>query len=118
MCYLINCPDRGTWRPVLALRTRKDASPVRLAFAHLTACDAHKQEATVDSFLSPEGFDKISRVLRDAGKPVPMRKLTTLQWEKIHTIPSPVPPEPAVVAATEEMDEESHPAQISRDATT
>jgi len=107
MCYLINCPDRGTWRPVLALRTRKDASPVRLAFAHLTACDAHKQEATVDSFLSPEGFDKISRVLRDAGKPVPMRKLTTLQWEKASDAVPAVPTEPAVVLASEEIDEAS-----------
>ena len=82
MCYLTNCPDHGSWKPVLALRTRKEAEPVHMSFAHLTACEDHKQVATVDSFLSPEGFDKLSRILREAGKPVPLRKLTTLHWEK------------------------------------
>jgi hypothetical protein len=84
-----------------------------VSFSHLTACDAHKQAATVDSFLSPEGFDKLARVLRDAGKPVPLRKLTTLHWRKATGEPTAIdmPGEPALVMASESIDEASKPLE-------
>jgi hypothetical protein len=97
--------------PVLALRARKETAPFHMTFTHLTACDAHKQAATVDSFLSPEGFDKLARVLREAGKPIPVRKLTALQWRKATGEPPAIgmPSEPALVMATEGIGEASEP---------
>jgi hypothetical protein len=49
-------------------------------------CEEHKGE--IDNYLSVEGFDKLVRIMREAGKSVPIRRLTTLNWEKIKEKPA------------------------------
>ena len=57
----------------------------------------------MDSFLSEEGFDKLARHLRDAGKPIPIRRLTTLDWEPTPLEDSAPSSKPAIVAASEPL---------------
>lgn len=99
MCYLDACPNPGIWQPILNLKSRSDGTPTSLRFKTIRACDEHKSASTVDSFLSDEGFDKLARHMRDAGKSIPQRKLTTLDWEQDPTIDPSPPPSPQEIPA-------------------
>ncbi len=82
MCHTRGCSLPGTARPVLELRPRKDRPGPRLRFGDdVVLCEGHRATATVDTFLSPEGYDKICKHLREAGKRPPARKNITLCWE-------------------------------------
>jgi hypothetical protein len=80
-CLHEPCPNEATWRPILKLRSRQNGPATALRFTEITLCEQHRQSGEVADFLSPEGFDKLARILREAGKPVPTRRLTTLAWE-------------------------------------
>jgi hypothetical protein len=82
MCYLADCTAPGIWQPILNLKSRSNGTITPARFKTIRVCDGHKTSSTVDSFLSSEGYDKLARHLRDAGKSVPQRRLTTLSWEK------------------------------------
>ena len=82
MCYLAACTETGIWQPILNLKSRSNGSVTPLRFTKIRVCDKHKTASTVDSFLSDEGFDKLARHMRDAGKSVPQHRLTTLAWKK------------------------------------
>jgi hypothetical protein len=82
MCYLDPCTNPGIWQPILNLKSRSNGEITLLRFKTIRVCDGHKKDSTVNSFLSDEGFDQLSRRLRDAGKSIPIRKLITLAWEK------------------------------------
>ena len=82
MCYLTPCAEPGIWQPILNLKSRSNGSVTTLHFTKIRVCDKHKTASTVDSFLSDEGFDKLARHMRDAGKSVPQHRLTTLSWKK------------------------------------
>ena len=97
MCYLDPCPNPGIWQPILNRPSRSNGARTTLKFMAIRVCDEHKVSSTVNSFLSNEGFDKLSRHLRDAGKSVPQHKLTTLSWKQdpigeIATAPKDNPP--------------------------
>ena len=104
-CYLDPCPNPGIWQPILELRSRSSGAMTPLRFKTIRVCDEHKKISTVDSFLSDEAFDQLSRRLRDAGKSIPVRKLITLTWENDPIEkPSATPKEsPLVVSAEEEL---------------
>ena len=82
MCYLTPCTEPGIWQPILNLKSRSNGAATTLRFTTIRVCDKHKTTSTVDSFLSDEGFDKLSRHMRDAGKSVPQHRLTSLAWER------------------------------------
>ena len=82
MCYLDPCTNPGIWQPILNLKARSNGKITTLRFKTIRACDEHKAVSTVDSFLSSEGYDKLARHLRDAGKSVPQHRLTSLSWER------------------------------------
>jgi hypothetical protein len=81
MCHLNNCKNPGTCSPVLELRPRKNKSGPKLRFKDVSVCDEHRETSTIDTFLSDEGYTKISKQLREAGKTPPARKNITLSWE-------------------------------------
>jgi hypothetical protein len=105
MCYLSPCTEPGIWQPILNLKSRSNGTVTALRFAAIRACDKHKTASTVDSFLSDEGFDKLARHLRDAGKSAPQRRLTTLSWKRapIETPPTASQESPPVVSAGEAL---------------
>ncbi len=47
----------------------------------VAVCEMHKEHATLNDFLSDEGWNKISKHLRESGKGHFMKSLTTLDWE-------------------------------------
>ena len=103
MCYLADCSTPGIWQPILNLRSRSNGAITTLRFKTIKACDEHKTASTVDSFLSDEGYDKLARYLRDAGKSVPQHRLTTLSWERAPIeAPSPKPPEDSAAVSAED----------------
>jgi len=68
MCYLATCSSPGAWKPILKFRSRSNGPATILHFKSISTCEEHRKTSTVDSFLSEEGFDKLARHLRDAGK--------------------------------------------------
>lgn len=82
MCHTRGCDLPGTCRPVLELRPRKDRPGPRVRFRDdVSMCPGHAGAATVETFLSNEGFDKLCKHLREAGKKAPPRKYVVLHWE-------------------------------------
>jgi len=103
MCYLATCSSPGAWKPILKFRSRSNGPATILHFKSISTCEEHRKTSTVDSFLSEEGFDKLARHLRDAGKSVPIRRLTTLDWEPAPIEESVPGSETAIVAANEPL---------------
>jgi hypothetical protein len=82
-CSHDDCEKPARWRPALDLRTRKDARPTRARFEQLAYCDEHHRSLHLDAFLCDEGFTKLTKHVREAGKPVPNKLCTTLAWEPL-----------------------------------
>jgi len=82
-CSQEGCSEKGIFRPVLNLRASRTGSTTKLRFTQLGLCESHHRNKTIDDFLSAEGFDKLVKHLREAGKHAPVRKLTLLDWETI-----------------------------------
>jgi hypothetical protein len=68
---------------MLQLRSAKKGPVTLLRFSQLVFCDEHKATSTLESFLSDEGFVKISKYMRENGKKAPAQRNTTLAWEKL-----------------------------------
>jgi len=79
-CSHDDCPDSPAWHPAIVLRSRRSAAPRRAVLVHLGYCDGHRGSLTLATFLSDEGFTKLAKHVREAGKPAPDRPLTTLEW--------------------------------------
>jgi hypothetical protein len=52
-------------------------------FRDLALCEQHKDAARLLDYLSNSSWDKITRFMREAGKPAPKRHLTTLRYELV-----------------------------------
>ena len=103
-CLYTSCPNEGTWQPVLELRSKQNGIVTLLRFTAIAVCGHHQTSAEVASFLSLEGFDKLVRILKEAGKQTPIRKFTTLDWQQI--TPDEITtfsPEPAFVRVEERL---------------
>ena len=101
MC--ITCTLPGSWKPILKFRSRSNGPITTLHFKSISICENHQKSSTLHSFLSDEGFDKLVHHLRDAGKEIPIRKLTTLDWEPIPLEETVFPAEPSIVASEESL---------------
>lgn len=66
---------------MLELRASPRGTARRLYFEQLGYCDAHKKSTTIATFLSEEGWDRMAKTLREAGKERIDRRSTTLAWE-------------------------------------
>jgi len=95
---LYDCPNPGTWRPVLKLRSRQEGSVTLLRFTKVALCEDHQRSSEVTNFLSVEGFDKLVHLMKEAGKQAPVRKLTSLDWEPVNEDTLPTKSEPAVIS--------------------
>lgn len=82
-CTRKDCANAASWKPYLVMRASVKSTPLRATFTQLNLCERHKDEASLEDFLSPSSWDKIVRFLREAGKPAPRRQLTTLHYELI-----------------------------------
>ena len=88
-CLHEPCTGSGAWRPVLELRSRQNGEITRLRFTKIAICDGHKQSNEIANYLSIEAFDKLAKIMKEAGKKAPVRRLTTLNWEP--TLPDETP---------------------------
>lgn len=82
-CSQDDCQEAPLWRPILELRRSRKDPPARVSFSQLGYCDEHKATSNLATFLSDEGFTKITKFLREAGRESPDRSLTTLGWSPI-----------------------------------
>lgn len=81
-CTRDKCPGLGRFTPVLVLRTSRGAPPLRATLTDLLQCEGHKNTSTLDDFLSPEGWDRMEKFLRENGKGRFSRQLTALTWDE------------------------------------
>jgi hypothetical protein len=102
-CHVDNCRNPTRVLPVLELRRKKGEKPRRVWLREVSACEDHSRTLTLDDFLSDEGFDKLTKHLKQRGLPTPSRRLTTLAWEEL-------PPDqitrPTTASTTPDGDEE------------
>lgn len=82
-CKRDGCPGTGVWIPVLLVRQKRGEDHIRVRMPEVEQCELHKDQGTVEDFLSPEGWDKLQRHLREAGKGRFSQRLTTLAWEPV-----------------------------------
>lgn len=82
-CKRDGCPGTGIWIPVLLLRAKRGDDGLRARLPDVQQCEFHKDQAKLEEFLSPEGWDKIQRHLRHAGKGRFSSRLTTLDWDPV-----------------------------------
>lgn len=80
-CKRDGCPGTGIWIPVLVLHQKRGDDGLRARMPNVEQCELHKDSGTIEDFLSPEGWDKLQRHLREAGKGRYAQRLTTLEWE-------------------------------------
>jgi len=80
-CSRTECPGSGTWTPVLLLRQQRGEKGLKARMLEIRQCTFHKEASGLEDFLSDEGWDKLSRHLREAGKGRFMKNFTTLTWE-------------------------------------
>lgn len=84
------CVGDGVWLPVLILvSSRGEALPANLS--NIELCEMHKDFSKIDDFLSPEGWDKMQKHLRENGKGTFVKRKTTLEWRRVPNAPEPLP---------------------------
>lgn len=89
-CIMEPCVGMGIWRPVLILK-HKTAGTELEAKLDVDLCEAHKDISKLDDILSPEGWDKIQKFLRESGKGEFVKRSTTLRWARSPDAPEPIP---------------------------
>lgn len=77
------CPALPKWRPIIVLRSKSSDPPAMASLVQLGYCDSHKTSTSLATFLGDEGFTKLSKFLREAGRSSPDKSLSTLAWEPI-----------------------------------
>jgi hypothetical protein len=82
-CSQDDCQEAPLWRPVLEMRSRRGEAPTKVSLDQLGYCESHKKSSGLATFLSDEGFTKITKFLREAGRDSPDRSLTTLGWSSL-----------------------------------
>jgi hypothetical protein len=90
-CSFDNCPGNALWQPVLGLQASPKSPVVVARFAKLALCEMHKDMAKLADYISPASWDRIVRFMAECGKPVPLRRLTTLQFDLIASAEAPSP---------------------------
>ena len=67
----------------MALQKSSKHDPMLVKFHQLGYCDHHQTTLKIDAFLSDEGFTKLAKHLREAGKGRMQKKLSVLLWEEL-----------------------------------
>ena len=80
-CGRKHCPNEGEWQVVLLLRHVNTKEPIRAHF-DLWICNSHKAFATVDDFLSDQGWLQILQSFEQNNLYAPKRELTSLDFTK------------------------------------
>jgi len=85
-CHRENCTADARWLPVLLLYAPRwkypNAEPARGCCA-LPVCDEHRELLTVDHLVTDDGWDFIIRGFQAAGKILPDRKLTRIEFIRL-----------------------------------
>lgn len=81
-CAASECPSDGQWSPILVMRRLVKTPPTRASFGQKTFCLAHREQVRVEHLLSSEGWDKMMKSLREAGRGTFRKNLTTLEWSE------------------------------------
>ena len=79
-CSRPKCPGRAVWQPVLGLRSSVKSKEIAARFSQILLCEMHKDQARLADYLSQSTWDRITRFMREKGKPAPQRILTTLTY--------------------------------------
>ncbi len=82
-CARKDCPGIGYYVPILQIRMKKKDKPLSAELPQLIVCEGHRLSSVVTDFLSDEGWDKIVKHLREAGRGGFSKTLTTLAWREI-----------------------------------
>lgn len=81
-CQRTGCENEGRWQPKLifpAPRCCVGAEPAQ-SIVDLHLCDAHTHTATIDDFISDEGWAEIAAFFAARGNVVPARREIVLGW--------------------------------------
>jgi len=81
-CRHSGCPGQGAWIPVMIFRPAGSRKDVRASIPDIRVCEMHKARSSLDAFLSPEGFAKIEKFLRENGKGSFQRRHVKLEWQR------------------------------------
>lgn len=84
------CVGEGVWLPILVLASSRGGT-LNAALSDVQLCEMHKDFAKLDDFLSPEGWDKIQKHLRENGKGTFLKRRTALEWQRASGTPEPLP---------------------------
>lgn len=85
-CVREECPGTGMWLPVLVIRAKKTTKAYHGILNQLGTCTMHRDQSTIADFLSAEGWDRIQKFMREAGKGVLTKNLTELDWVKNNNV--------------------------------
>src|SRR3989304_9367219 len=80
LCSRKDCPGIGKFTPMLVIKASQKGPPRQAELSQLHVCFGHKESTTLTDFLSDEGWNKIAKHLREAGKGSFSKILTTLEW--------------------------------------
>lgn len=89
-CVMEPCVGIGIWRPILVLKQKNTGKELE-ASLDVDLCEAHKDLSKIDDVLSPEGWDKIQKFLRESGKGDFIKKATILRWASSPGAPEAIP---------------------------
>lgn len=89
-CVMEPCPGTGVWRPMLLLK-QKDTGTDLEATLDVDLCEAHKDITQLEDVLSPEGWDRIQKFLRENGKGDFVKRSAALRWTRTPGAPEPLP---------------------------
>ena len=86
-CHMRGCMDMGWWYPVISL-SPDGLQRAYVPFPHWLMCDHHKEYIElgdlIDGPLGDGGmaWTRIQSVFRKAGRVLPQREYTNLQWRE------------------------------------
>lgn len=83
MCSHAGCSTDPQWQPVLVVPFRRKKQLVRVRFLELGYCQAHRESASVATFLSDEGAKKIDKFAREQGLGPINATSASLDWEEL-----------------------------------
>lgn len=82
-CSVKDCAGPSAFLPVLGLRSSTTDHEIMAKIPNRPVCNLHRELLTTKDFLSDEGWVKIVRHMKEAGKPAPSKNLVRLAWEEI-----------------------------------
>ena len=82
-CSKPDCEEQGIWRPIIAFQSFRKKPGPKVRFKQIRMCESHKNTISIENLVSDEGWGKLLKHTREAGKETSTRKPTALSWEKV-----------------------------------